>query len=150
MLIWQLVPSYSWILLFTAEHLCLCMWVCLCLCVGQQVSGMVCVFVWVFVAEYVLYSGLVCYGLPLPLSSALMNRWSCGVREMDGPQLHHVSSNCKILVTLDSGTWLMELIWKVDSLSHTHILSSPPFLGLLAVSKVSSWKNWVISLKMDK
>lgn len=49
------------------------------------------------------------------LSSALMNRWSCGVREIDGPQLHLVSSNCKILVTLDSGPWLMELIWKVDS-----------------------------------
>lgn len=66
---------------------------------------------------------------PPSLSSALMNRWSCGVREIDGPQLHLVSSNCKILVTLDSGPWLMELIWRVDSDAHTYFLLFSFFLS---------------------
>ena len=35
---------------------------------------------------------------------------------MDGSEPTAVSSNCKILVTLDSGLWLMELIWRLPSL----------------------------------
>lgn len=44
-----------------------------------------------------------------------MNGGSCG-EEMDGSEPTAVSSNCKILVILDSGLRLMELIWRLPSL----------------------------------
>lgn len=42
------------------------------------------------------------------------SRGSCG-EEMDGSKRTAVSSNCKILVILDSGFWLMGLIWRLNS-----------------------------------
>lgn len=39
---------------------------------------------------------------------------SCG-EEMDGSGRTAVSSNCKILVILDSASWLMGLIWRLPS-----------------------------------
>ena len=70
---------------------CVCMCVCLCVCVCVCVAG-----------------------LKLWLERP-MNRGSCG-EEMDGCEPTAVSSNCKILVTLDSCLWLMELIWRLPSL----------------------------------
>lgn len=53
---------------------------------------------------------------PTPLISDTAPYWNCGRRgleEMDGSERAAVSSNCKILVILDSGSWLMGLIWRL-------------------------------------
>jgi len=64
----------------------------------------------------------VCVCICIWVCAAALKRWleqpmngeSCG-EEMDGSEPTAVSSNCKILVTLDCGLWLMELIWRLPS-----------------------------------